>query len=72
MLLSESPVRCPHHGVLVNVGQTVPEEFERFERIIEIVTDEKEDRLAARRRWKHYSDRGYSILQHDRAIAGKS
>ena len=72
VLLSESPAQCPHHGVLVNLGGTIPDEFERFERLIEIVTDEKEDRVAARLRWKHYADRGYSLQQHNRATAGRS
>jgi DNA polymerase-3 subunit chi len=70
VLLSESPGQCPHHNVLVNLGQTIPEEFERFERFIEIVTGEEEDRLSARLRWKHYADRGYSLQRHDRATAG--
>ena len=72
VLLSESPGQCPHHGVLVNLGRTIPEAFERFERFIEIVTDEKEDRLHARLRWKHYADRGYSLQQYNRATPGRS
>ncbi|MBA2673520.1 DNA polymerase III subunit chi [Ramlibacter sp.] len=57
----------PHHQVLVNLGVPVPEGFERFERLIEVVTGEDEDRKQARARWKHYADRGYAITRHDLA-----
>ncbi len=57
----------PHQQVLVNVGQAVPEGFERFERLIEVVSGDPQDRQVGRRRWKHYEDRGYAIVPHDMA-----
>lgn len=54
-----------HHQVLLNLGQQVATGFERFERTIEVVTLDDEDRQRARQRWKHYADRGYSITRHD-------
>jgi len=45
----------------------VPEGFERFERLIELVAQEDGDRQQARARWKHYADRGYAIQRHDLA-----
>lgn len=72
VLLVESPAACPHHGVLVNLGMQVPVEFERFERFIEVVTQGSEERLAARARWKHYADRGYSMQRHDITSAGEA
>lgn len=53
--------------VLVNLGDDVPPGFERFERLIEIVTGDDGDRQAARLRWRHYADRGYAIRRHDLA-----
>ena len=53
--------------VLVNLGDEVPPGFERFDRLIEIVTGDEGDRQAARRRWRHYADRGYAIQRHDLA-----
>ena len=53
--------------VLVNLGDDVPPGFERFERLIEIVTGDEGDRQGARRRWRHYADRGYVIRRHDLA-----
>lgn len=60
-----------HQEVLVNLGVAVPEGFERFERLIEVVAQHDEaDRLDARARWKHYADRGYAITRHDLAQKG--
>ncbi len=67
VVLAESVRAAPHQQVLVNLGGTVPEGFERFERLIEVVTAGEDDRLDARRRWKHYADRGYAITRHDLA-----
>ena len=66
VVLADSARAAPHHQVLVNLGATVPEGFEVFERLIEVVTVEEDDRQQARRRWKHYADRGYAITRHDR------
>lgn len=65
VVLAESVRTAPHQQVLVNLGASVPEGFERFERLIEVVTEAQQDRLDARQRWKHYADRGYAINQHD-------
>lgn len=55
----------PHTEVLVNLGTAVPEGFGRFDRLIEVVGLDEDDRLGARRRWRHYADRGYAITRHD-------
>lgn len=67
VVLAEAPRGTPHLDVLVNLGTAVPEGFERFERLIEVVTQDEGDRLQARARWKHYADRGYGITRHDLA-----
>ena len=67
VVLSESARAAPHQQVLVNLGTSVPDGFERFERLIEVVTVEDEDRQRGRQRWKHYADRGYAITRHDLA-----
>ncbi|WP_457282748.1 DNA polymerase III subunit chi [Polaromonas sp. P5_D5] len=71
VVLAESLKDCPHYGVLVNLGHGIPAEFERFERFIEVVAQADDDRLAARSRWKHYTDRGYAMKRHDLATAGE-
>jgi DNA polymerase-3 subunit chi len=67
VVLSDTANAASHHEVLVNLGARVPEGFERFERLIEVVTADEQDRVQGRRRWKHYADRGYAIQRHDRA-----
>ncbi|MEO7549091.1 MAG: DNA polymerase III subunit chi [Ramlibacter sp.] len=67
VVLSEAPRGMLRQQVLVNLGGPVPDGFERFERLIEVVTGEPDDRRQARERWKHYADRGYAIAQHDLA-----
>jgi DNA polymerase-3 subunit chi len=69
VVLADSPRATPHQQVLVNLGGGVPEGFERFERLIEVVTQLDDDRQRARARWKHYADRGYAIVKHD--LAGR-
>jgi len=55
----------PHHQVLLNLGTAVAAGFERFERAIEVVSLDDDDRQWARQRWKHYTERGYAITRHD-------
>ena len=65
VVLADAPRGTPHQDVLVNLGGRVPEGFERFERLIELVSRDDGDRQQARTRWKHYADRGYAIQTHD-------
>ncbi len=53
--------RCRTGQVLVNLGAELPGGFERFERLIDIVSNDDADRQAGRTRWRHYADRGYAI-----------
>jgi DNA polymerase III subunit chi len=53
------------YSVLVNLLPTVPDGFEHFDRVIEVVTLDDADRLSARARWKRYTDLGYEITRHD-------
>ncbi|MBX3660105.1 MAG: DNA polymerase III subunit chi [Ramlibacter sp.] len=68
VVLAPSVHGTPHQQVLVNLGEPVPDGFERFERLIEVVTLDDDDRQRARGRWKHYADRGYAIKRHDLAL----
>jgi DNA polymerase-3 subunit chi len=65
---SELPQSLPHHEVLLNLGHSLVNGFETFERIIEVVSMEEEDKITARKRWKHYSERGYQLVRHDLSI----
>jgi DNA polymerase-3 subunit chi len=64
---SVGPTHC---SVLVNLAATVPQGFEQFSRVIEVVSTEESDRSAARLRWKYYTELGYAIVRHDLALKG--
>jgi DNA polymerase III subunit chi len=72
VFLADSAQSAPHHEVLVNIGAGVPDGFQAFERLIEIVTSDEEDLRQGRRRWKHYADRGYAPVKHDQAATEAS
>ena len=56
-----------HDQVLMNLRDEWPAYFSRFERLVEIVTDDEEDKRRARERYKFYRDRGYEIRVRDLA-----
>jgi DNA polymerase III subunit chi len=51
--------------VLVNLRASVPAGFEAFDRVIDVVSVDHEDRNQGRQRWKQYTRLGYSITRHD-------
>ena len=55
----------PHDEVLLNLRVECPPFFSRFQRLIEIVSLNTEDRERARERFRQYRDRGYEIRTHD-------
>lgn len=58
----------PHDQVLLNLSDQSPESFQRFQRLIEIVSTDPTDRQAGRARYRYYRDRGYEIQHHDRGV----
>lgn len=50
-----------HDQVLVNLAAELPGTFSRFERVIEIVSHDPEDKAQARNRFRFYKDRGYPL-----------
>jgi DNA polymerase-3 subunit chi len=54
-----------HDDVLLNLRSELPSFFSRFQRLIEIVSIDEQDRRLARERFKFYRDRGYDIRSHD-------
>lgn len=68
VILAPSTHSVPHQQVLLNLGHRVPDGFERFERVIEVVGLDDEGRQFARSRWKHYTEQGHAITRHDLAL----
>jgi len=63
--LEMDPLQLAGMDLLVNLGDAVPQGFEAFERLIEIVATDDHGRMTARQRWRHYTQQGYDLLQHD-------
>ncbi|MES2400108.1 MAG: DNA polymerase III subunit chi [Pseudomonadota bacterium] len=72
ILLAQQPDQCRVDGVLINLGPQIPAGFERFERFIELVSGQPDDRLAGRSRWKTYKDSGFELKRHDLAASGEA
>jgi DNA polymerase-3 subunit chi len=63
--LHMDPVHLMGLDVLVNLGDEVPQGFESFGRLIEIVATDDHGRMTARQRWRQYTAQGYALKQHD-------
>ncbi|APW42845.1 DNA polymerase III subunit chi [Rhodoferax saidenbachensis] len=70
VLVQQLPADLPHRQVLVNLAEQVPQGFDTFERVIEVVSHDDADRAQARGRWKRYVELGYAITRHDLALKG--
>lgn len=73
-LAAETPVLIagdaqivPHDEVLLNLHDEWPPSFSCFQRLLEIVGRDENDKLQARARYKFYKDRGYPIQTHNLA-----
>lgn len=53
-----------HLDVLINLTAKAPGQFSSFQRLIEIVTQQKASIEVGRQRFKWYRDRGYAIKVH--------
>lgn len=60
--------------VLLNLGVHIPEGFENFARLIEVVSQSSDDLHSGRSRWKDYAAWGYDLKRHDLAsrVAGEA
>jgi DNA polymerase-3 subunit chi len=67
VVLSDGAMPEPGAGVsvLVNLQPAVPNGFEGFQRLIEVVPEDDALKAAARQRWRHYTGLGYTIERHD-------
>ena len=65
VLLASGDTPAPHHEVMINLGPDTPAHFSRFDRLLEIVSTDEDDRAAGRERWKFYRQRGYPMHRHD-------
>ncbi len=71
VLLTDSPARAPASDVLLTLDDEAPPEFatlfERYARVIEVVSRNDDDRALARSRFKLYRDSGLAPTAHEMA-----
>jgi len=65
VILAAEGDELPHHEVLLNLGDAEPPLFASFERLLEIVTTEEQDKERARGRYALYKKRGYDIIVNE-------
>ena len=71
VLISTGSEESAEREILINLAADCPPFFARHERLLEIVTQGNDDRLAGRARYAFYRDRGYPIRNHDLAVEGR-
>jgi len=69
VIVDHSCETLPHDELLLNLTDTMPAQFSRFERLVEIVSVDEADRQRGRQRWRFYAERGYELKSHDLARA---
>ena len=69
--LVEQAQASAHREVLLNLGLDMPQGFEAFAKVIEVVSSfDDEDRAHARVRWRAYQSAGHAIERHDLVLKG--
>ncbi|CAL60936.1 putative DNA polymerase III chi subunit, HolC [Herminiimonas arsenicoxydans] len=61
LLTTEQAMKSPHHQILINLSDTPPEHFARFERMFEVVSSDDADKSSGRERYAYYKQRGYPL-----------
>lgn len=65
VLIGHTPPPEPLHQLLISLAPSVPEFFSRFERLIEVVANDDDDKARSRERFRFYRDRGYPLQTHN-------
>lgn len=66
VVLVESLQASVHHEVLLNLGVEMPQGFEHYAKVVEVVSSfDEQDRALARERWRSYQKAGHTIERFD-------
>lgn len=65
ILITDSLETLPQDERLMNLSQTIPPGFSRFQSLIEVVGQTEDERSSARDRVKFYKDRGHEVRYFD-------
>lgn len=71
VVLAQTTADAPFHDIVLNLGAQVPDGFDAFARVIEVVSADEQDRQQARERWKTYAAAGFEMTRHDLLARGK-
>lgn len=61
VVLDSGSGKFPHHDLLISLHHECLPSFSRFERVIEIITQDENDARLGRNRYSFYKDRGYEL-----------
>ena len=61
LLTATQAMEAPHHQILINLSDTPPDHFARFERMFEVVSSDEADKSSGRERYSYYKQRGYPL-----------
>jgi len=67
VVLGAAQAQFPDHALLISLHDECIPLFSRFERVIEIVSNDPDDSERGRARFKFYRDRGYTLSHTDLA-----
>jgi DNA polymerase-3 subunit chi len=71
VLLNSTDQILPRQAeILLNLTDDLCEGFEAYEKVVEVVSLDENDRNHARNRWRRYTDLGFLIQRHDLALKG--
>jgi len=65
VLLNHGGDKFPHHDLMISLHSECLPFFSRFDRVIEIISNDAEDSRLGRDRYKFYRDRGYELRHID-------
>ncbi len=68
IVIGHSDPSPEHHDCLINLSMQTDNFASRFERIVEIVTQQSSHLDAMRDAWRWYKQRGFSLEKHDVAL----
>lgn len=70
ILLVETPLVSWSRDILVNVGESIPVDFQSFDKVIDVVSVDELDRAQGRERWRAYGRLGHELVRHDLSQLG--
>lgn len=61
ILTDDDRATFPHHELLINLTRQAPTDYNRFERLIEVITSDAQDTQAGRERYRLYQQQGATL-----------